>query len=283
MAEHDAHGGGRAAPDAGSLRPGSELAGYRIESLLARGALSFVYLAEDARLKRTVALKILSLEPEHGRAFRDRFLRESELAASLDHANVLPIYEAGDSGGVLFVAMPYVAGSDLAAMLREGALAPERAIDLLAQVAAALDAAHEHGLVHGDVKPSDVLVDPSGHAYLADFGLTRGRNETAVSREGVQGSIDYVAPERIEGADADGRTDAYSLGCVLYECLVGEPPFARSSDVTTVFAHLALEPPNVPGLEDVFRKALAKNPHDRYASCAELVTAARNALAPAIS
>jgi serine/threonine protein kinase len=283
MAEHDAHGGGRAAPDAGSIEPGSELLGYRIESLLGRGSVSVVYLAEDVRLKRSVALKILFLEPEHGKAFRDRFLRESELAASLDHANVLPIHEAGDSGGLMFVAMQYVGGSNLAGLLRKGPLAPERAIDLLAQVAAALDAAHEHGLVHGDVKPSDVLVDPSGHAYLTDFGLTRGLNETAVTREGVQGTIDYVAPERIEGAEPDGRADAYSLGCLLYECLVGEPPFAQGSDSATVFAHLALAPPSVPGLEDVFRTALAKNPADRYASCAELVKAARNALAPAIS
>ena len=152
---------------------GSQIADYRIEAVLGRGGMSVVYLAEDLRLKRRVALKLLTPALAEDERFRDRFLRESELAASLDHANVIPIYEAGEADGSLFIAMRYVEGSDLKALLRDGPLSEQRAVLLAGQVAAALDAAHERGLVHGDVKPSNVLIDGRGHAYLADFGLTK--------------------------------------------------------------------------------------------------------------
>ena len=214
-------------------RVGTELAGYRIESLLGWGGMSVVYLAEDLRLKRRVALKLLAAGLAEDESFRDRFLRESELAASIDHPNIVPIYEAGTTEDLLFIAMRYVEGRDLRERLQRGRLDPADAIGILAQVASALDAAHARGLVHRDVKPSNVLLDlgarPDGsdHVYLADFGLTkRVSEETGVGDDGhLLGTIDYVAPEQIAGEEIDGRADVYSLGCVLYECLVGQPPF----------------------------------------------------------
>jgi Protein kinase domain len=239
--------------------------------------MSVVYLAEDTRLKRKVALKVLASGLAADEGFRDRFLGESELAASLDHANVIPIYEAGESGGLLFIAMRYVDGSDLTRLLEDGPLPPARALALAAQVAAALDAAHARGLVHGDVKPSNVLVDRADHAYLADFGLTRPAHEAHAPQPGLQGTVDYVAPEQIEGREVDGRADAYSLGCLLHECLTGVPPFPHDSDVATLFAHLQTAPPGPHPLEQVLPRALAKDPADRYASSSEMVEAARQA------
>jgi len=268
---------------------GTELAGYRIESLLGRGGMSLVYLAEDLRLKRKVALKLLAASLAGDESFRDRFLRESELAASIDHPNIVPIYEAGRTEDLLFIAMRYVEGSDLKERLHRGRLDPADAAGLLAQVASALDAAHARGLVHRDVKPSNVLLDsrarPDGsdHAYLADFGLTkRVSDETGIGEDGhLMGTIDYVAPEQIAGDEIDGRADVYSLGCVLYECLVGQPPFRRDSDIAVVFAHLETEPPapsaqrpELPAaLDAVIARALAKEPEQRYPSCREFARA----------
>jgi WD40 repeat protein len=276
-------------------RVGTELAGYRIESLLGWGGMSVVYLAEDPRLKRKVALKLLSAGLAENGSFRDRFLRESELAASIDHPNIVPIYEAGATEDLLFIAMRYVAGRDLKERLQRGYLDPADAIGILAQVASALDAAHARGLVHRDVKPSNVLLDrgtrPDGsdHVYLADFGVTkRVSEETRVGDDGhLLGTIDYVAPEQVAGDRVDGRADVYSLGCVLYESLVGQPPFQRDSDLAVVFAHLEAEPPapstsrpDLPvALDAVIARALAKEPEQRYPSCREL---ARAALAVAV-
>jgi len=268
------------------LARGAELAGYRIEALLGRGGMIVVYLAEDLRLKRRVALKLLAPWLAEDEGFRERFLEESELAASLDHPNIVPIYEAGEADGRLFIAMRYVEGSDLKELLRDGPLAPERALALVAQVGTALDAAHARGLVHGDVKPSNVLIAPgagpggSDHAYLADFGLTRRIvGGSAAAREGgLAATIDYVAPEQIRGDEVDGRADIYSLGCLLHECLTGGPPFPRASEAAVLFAHLQEEPLAPPGLEEVIPKALAKSPEERYGSCCELVEAARSAL-----
>ncbi|MGH3129304.1 MAG: protein kinase domain-containing protein, partial [Gaiellaceae bacterium] len=276
-------------------RVGTELAGYRIESLLGLGGMSVVYLAEDLRLKRRVALKLLAASLAEDESFRDRFLRESELAASIDHPNIVPIYWAGTAEDLLFLAMRYVEGRDLSERLQRGRLDPADAIGILAQVASALDAAHARGLVHRDVKPSNVLLDtgarPDGsdHVYLADFGLTKRVSEkTGVGDDGhLLGTIDYVAPEQIAGEEIDGRADVYSLGCVLYECLVGEPPFRRDSDLAVVFAHLETESP-VPSthrpelpaaLDAVIARALAKDPEQRYPSCREF---ARAALAVAV-
>jgi WD40 repeat protein/tRNA A-37 threonylcarbamoyl transferase component Bud32 len=275
-------------------RVGTELAGYRIESLLGFGGMSVVYLTEDLRLKRRVALKLLSADLAEDASFRDRFLRESELAASIDHPNIVPIYEAGTTEDLLFIAMRYVEGRDLRARLQRGRLDPADATAILAQVASALDAAHARGLVHRDVKPSNVLLDigarPDGsdHVYLADFGLTRRVEEPGTGDLGKSlGTIDYVAPEQIAGEEVDGRADVYSLGCLLYECLVGRPPFPRDSELAVVFAHLEAEPPapsvgrpELPaGLDAVIARALAKEPEHRYASCREL---ARAALAVAV-
>jgi predicted Ser/Thr protein kinase len=260
------------------LPVGSELLGYRIEALLGRGGMSVVYLAEDLRLRRKVALKLLAPQLAEDEAFRERFLVESELAASLDHSSIVPIYAAGEADDRLFIAMRYVEGSDLKELLRNGPLAAERTVEVCGQVADALDFAHERGLVHRDVKPSNVLLDGRGHVYLADFGLTKRLAEPRTVEPGLFGTIDYVAPEQIRGDQVDGRADVYSLGCLLYECLVGEPPFRRSTDAAALFAHLEEEPPALPGLEDVIPGALAKDPDDRYGTCAELIERAREAL-----
>jgi len=271
-------------------RLGTELAGYRIESLLGWGGMSVVYLAEDLRLKRRVALKLLAASLAEDGSFRGRFLRESELAASIDHPNIVPIYEAGTTEDLLFIAMRYVEGSDLKERLQRGRLDAEDATGILAQAASALDAAHSRGLVHRDVKPSNVLLDtgarPDGsdHVYMADFGLTkRVSEETGIGDDDrLMGTIDYVAPEQIAGEEIDGRADVYSLGCLLYECLVGEPPFRRDSDTAVVFAHLEEAPPapsarrpELPAaLDAVIARALAKDPEQRYPSCREFARAA---------
>ena len=260
------------------LSVGSELLGYRVEGVLGRGGMSVVYLAEDLRLRRRVALKLLDPSLADDAAFRERFLAESELAASLDHPGVVPIYAAGEADGRLFIAMRYVEGSDLKRLLREGPLNAARAVAVCAQVADALDFAHDRGLVHRDVKPSNVLLDARDHVYLADFGLTKRLAEPRTVEPGLLGTIDYVAPEQIRGEEIDGRADVYSLGCLLCECLTGEPPFPRATDAAVLFAHLEEEPTPPVGLEQVMAKALAKEPDERYDNCAELVGAARHAL-----
>jgi YVTN family beta-propeller protein len=277
-------------------RIGTELAGYRIERVLGRGGMSVVYLAHDLRLKRNVALKLLAPELAQDEGFRVRFLRESQLAASLDHPNVVPVYEAGEVDGLLYIAMRYVVGTDLKALLRtEGALAPERALALVGQIATALDAAHERGLVHRDVKPSNVLLTGrpgEEHCYLADFGLSTSTSDRSVAdARQVVGTIDYVAPEQIRGVEVDGRADVYSLACLLYECLVGDVPFRRSSDVAVIYAHLE-EPlpeaseraPALPeALDAVLGRGTAKLPDERWPTCAALVEAARSALGDGVA
>ena len=269
------------------VQPGAELFGYRVDELIGRGGMGEVYRAWDGRLERNVALKILPPNLAEDDAFRARLLRESRLAASLDHPNVVPVYDAGESDGRFFLAMRYVDGTDLRTLLRkEGALSPERAIDVVTQIAGALDAAHAQGLVHRDVKPSNVLVDERGHCYLADFGLTQSISSRQPTDGSLLGTLDYVAPEQIRGDDVDGRADVYSLGCLLYECLTGEPPFRRASEVATIYAHLEEPGPStsqrVPDLPDdideVIGLALAKRPEDRPETCSAFVSAARAAL-----
>jgi serine/threonine protein kinase len=271
------------------LELGSDFLGYRIEELIGRGGMGIVYRAYDLRLKRTVALKLVKPELALDERFRERFSRETELAMSLEHPNVVPIHDAGEVDGRLYLAMRLVAGTDLRQLLRgEGALEPSRALAICGQVANALDAAHAKALVHRDVKPSNVLLDESEHVYLADFGLTR-RPEEQGTQAGEGRSIGtpaYLAPEQIEGQPVDGRADVYSLGCLLYECLTGEPPFTGDSPLAVAWAHLEEEPPsasaNKPDLPDaidaVIRKALAKSPDDRYPTCAALVADAEAAL-----
>ena len=273
--------------DTAGVRPGAELFGYRVDELIGRGGMGEVYRAWDERLERNVALKILPPDLAEDDAFRARLLRESRLAASLDHPNVVPVYDAGETDGRFFLAMRYVDGTDLRTLLRkEGALSPERAIDVVTQIAGALDAAHAQGLVHRDVKPSNVLVDERGHCYLADFGLTQSISSRQPTDGSLLGTLDYVAPEQIRGDDVDGRADIYSLGCLLHECLTGEPPFRRSSEVATIYAHLEEPGPStserVPDLPDeideVIGLALAKRPEDRPETCSTFASDARAAL-----
>jgi YVTN family beta-propeller protein len=274
-------------------RLGTRLAGYRIQALLGRGGMGVVYLAEQLGPRRLVALKLLSAPVATSEAFRERFLRESELAAAIDHPNVLPVYDAGETDGVLWIAMRYVDGTDLAALLaREGPLAPGQALVLGGQVAGALDAAHARGLVHRDVKPANILLAMEEgavtQAYLADFGLTRrvgGARRLTVSGQ-VLGTIDYIAPEQVEGSPVDGRADQYSLGCVLFECLTGVVPFRRDSELAVLWAHVHDPPPQLrehrpdlpAALDDAIGRALAKAPGDRHPSCGALVTTAQAAL-----
>jgi ABC-type branched-subunit amino acid transport system substrate-binding protein/DNA-binding beta-propeller fold protein YncE len=265
-----------------AFTPGTTFAGYRVESLVGRGGMGVVYRATDLSLERPVALKLIAPELAEDERFRGRFLREPRLAASLDHPNVIPIYEAGEHDGQLYLAMRLVEGSDLKSVLeREHKLAPERALAILSQVAGALDAAHRRALVHRDVKPANVLLDESGHAYLTDFGITKQLGGASTDTGRVVGTLDYLAPEQIRGDPVDGRTDGYALGCVLYECLAGEPPFRRETEPETMWAHMQDEPPALRGhaaLDPVLRKALAKDREDRYGTCSELIEAAADAL-----
>jgi tRNA A-37 threonylcarbamoyl transferase component Bud32 len=272
--------------------PGIQIAGYRIEARVGRGGMGEVYRAVQLSLGRRVALKVLAPKLAADDMFRRRFLRESRIAASIDHPSIIPIYESGEDGGLLYIAMRYVDGSDLATLLeREGRLEPARAMAILTQVASALDAAHASGLVHRDVKPANILLANAapgggGHCYLCDFGLikqvdTEQAFSALTATDQFVGTIPYVAPEQIEGREVDGRTDVYSLGCVLFHCLTGSVPYRGENDVEVVFAHLREPPPpisgRVPGLpvamDAIIARAMAKAKEDRYPSCSALVAA----------
>src|SRR5439155_5272015 len=273
-------------------RIGSEIAGYRIKSVIGRGGMGVVYLAEHLRLKRKVALKVLVPELASDERFRERFVIESELAASLEHPNIVPIYDAGEADGLLYIARRFVEGPDLKSLIeREGALEPERTGGLVSQVSAALDAAHAKGLIHRDVKPANVLLDRDDHAYLTDFGLTKRPDQTTgLTRTGqFVGSVDYAAPEQFEDKPLDGRTDVYSLGCVAYESLTGQVPFRREHEAAVMYAHLRDPPPAPstirpelgPGVDSAVRTAMAKAPGDRQASAGTFARQLRAALRPA--
>jgi streptogramin lyase len=280
------------------LGPGSEFAAYRIESVLGRGGMGVVYLAEHLGMGRKVALKVLAADLAEDERFRERFVRESRLAASLEHPNIVPIHEAGEVDGVLYIAMRYVEGTDLRVLLREhGALEPQRAAAIVSQVASALDAAHERGLVHRDVKPANVLIAKAAgsslgeHVYLSDFGLTkRTSSDSGITATGqFVGTLEYAAPEQFEGKSLDARTDVYSLGCLLYECLTGQPPFKRDSDAALMYAHLMEQAPTASSvrpelpkaIDPVISRAMAKQPADRYESAGAFAADIRRALAPA--
>jgi serine/threonine protein kinase len=256
--------------------------------------MAVVYRAGDERLGRRVALKLLAPGLAADTEFRNRFIRESRAAAAVDHPNIIPIYEAGDAGGVLFIAMRFVEGGDVGSLLRrEGPLAAGRAWDIISQVAEALDAAHERGLIHRDVKPANMLLDiavprPDGasrsparheHVYLSDFGISKqslaARTLTASGQ--FVGTLDYIAPEQIEGPGMDGRADQYSLGCAAFELLSGEPPFRRGRGLALISAHLTEQPPaltaqrpDLPAAVDgVLAAAMAKSADERYPTCAQ--------------
>jgi Protein kinase domain/Domain of unknown function (DUF4440) len=267
------------------LEQGEEFAGCRIEAVAGRGGMGVVYRATELSLGRPVALKLLPPERAGDQEFRERFQRESRMAAAIDHPNVIPVYAAGEHDGSLYLVMRYVAGTDLHALLRErGALEPERAAELVAQVAAALDAAHAAGLVHRDVKPANVLL-AGDHAYLSDFGLTRlAGSDTSLTESGRWiGTVEYSSPEQLRGERTDARADVYSLGCVLFAALTGRPPFTHGTVPATMLAQLHDAPPRASELgapaefDRVMARALAKRPDDRYPSAGDLGRAALGA------
>ena len=271
---------------------GDEFAGHRIEGLLGRGGMGVVYLAEHIHLGQRRVLKILAPELASDESFRTRFIRESRLAARVEHQNIVPIYDAGDSDEFLYISMRYVDGSDLETLLnKRGALPTSETIAILDQIAGALDAAHRAGLVHRDVKPANILIDltvrQQGHVYLTDFGLTkRMDSRSRLTKTGLfLGTLDYISPEQSLGRDLDGRADVYSLGCVLYHCLTGEVPFPKDTAAAVIAAHLMSEIPQPtavrPELPEeinlVIAKALAKSPEDRFATCSLLGAATAGA------
>ena len=272
---------------------GDELAGYKIEAVAGRGGMGVVFRAEHLHLGRIVALKVLTADLAGNRSFRQRFVREAQTAARLDHPNIVPVFDAGEVESLLYIAMKYIDGVDLGHVLdAEERLTPQRTVDLLADIADALDVSHGAGLVHRDVKPGNVLVD-NVRSYLTDFGLTkRIASRTALTAAGrTVGTAAYLAPEQIRGQDVDARTDCYAFGCVLYESLTGDVPFTRDTDMAVLWAHLEQDPdpvtlraPELPReLDPVFAQALAKRKEDRFTSCGELMKAiieATNATRP---
>lgn len=264
------------------LESGDEFAGCRIEAVAGRGGMGVVYRATQLALGRPVALKLLAADRASDPDFRERFQRESRMAAAIDHPNVIPVFAAGEEDGRLYLVMRYVGGTDLQALLRrDGTLAPERAASVVAQMADALDAAHAAGLVHRDVKPANVLLSGE-HAYLSDFGLTRLVDaDTEITQSGQWiGTVDYCSPEQLQGAPIDARADVYSLGCVLYAALTGHAPLHRGTVPATMAAQLH-DPPPRPSrhgapveFDRVIARALAKDPAERYPSAGDLGRAA---------
>lgn len=272
-------------------RIGTEVGGYRLLSVIGRGGMSVIYLAEQVRLGRKVALKLLAPELAHDERYRDRFLLESRLAATIEHPNIIQIYDAGQDGGALFIAMRYVNGPSLKELIaRPGALGVGRVIYVIDQIASALDAAHAQNLVHRDVKPANILLEEaSDHAFLTDFGVAKHTVARGLTSTGLfLGTIEYSAPEQIEGRTVDHRTDVYGLGCVLVESLTSKPPYEQEAEIALMHAHLSAPPPLVTarrpdlpaGLNEVVARALAKDPDDRYQSAGELAAAMHDAARP---
>jgi Protein kinase domain len=274
------------------LERGAVVAGYRIDELIGRGGMGLVYRATNVALNRIYALKVLDPELAQDEKFRQRFKREMRIAASLHHPNVVGIHYAGEHEGLLFFVMDYVTGTDLReVLLNQGALAPDRAVDLLEQLGSALDAAHRRGLVHRDVKPANILITVSQgeeHAYLTDFGLAK-KFDTAsglTAKGAMVGTVDYMAPEQITGSRTDARTDIYALGCVFFQMLTGKVPYDRDNSVATLFAHVHEAPPPLEGgvrdshptFAPVLDKAMAKDPGERYLSAGDLARDAAAAL-----
>ncbi len=275
-------------PTTGELTAGARCGGYVIDGVAGRGGMGIVYRATQLRPSRTVALKVVSPELADDADFRGRFEHECEITASIEHSNVIPVYEVGDESGLLYIAMRYVEGTDLRAVIAaEGRLNPARATEILSGVTAALDAAHARGLIHRDVKPGNVLLAREGereHVYLTDFGLAKPASRAGRTRTGMfVGTLDYAAPEQLEGRQVDARTDVYAAGCMLFHMLTGRVPFEQEHEASIIWAHMASPPPSVrtvvpelpSAFDDVIARAMAKNPDERYASAGDLGRAAR--------
>ncbi|MEB3369313.1 serine/threonine-protein kinase [Saccharopolyspora mangrovi] len=271
---------------------GRKLGHYKIDGVLGRGGMSVMYRATDVRLGRKVALKVMGEHITGDSEFRERFVDEARNTSAIDHANIVPLYDFGEVDGLLYIAMRLVEGTDLAGLISEGPISPKRTLELLGQIAEALDMLHERGLVHLDLKPANVLVtsreSAHEHVYLADFGLTRrGATGHRTSSGDFLGSPTYAAPEHLRGEPVDGRTDQYALACMLFACLTGRPPFGGSVQ-EVIQGHLGVEPPTPgslvllpPPIDEVLRRGMAKRADQRYASCQALIAAARTALGPA--
>jgi len=272
--------------------PGSEFAGHMVEAIVGRGGMGVVYRARHRGLDRVVALKVILPELLDDATIHQRFVAEAITAASIEHPNVVPVHDAGDVDGLAYMTMRYVQGMDLRALVRaRGPLAPARAAEVVSRVGDALDAIHACGFVHRDVKPRNVLIARGGHVYLGDFGLARpATSHSGATRTGEWvGTVDYVAPERIQGAPADARTDTYALGGLLHFALTGRPPYERDNDGARLWAHV-YDPPPVPSrlqagvpraFDAVISRALAKDPASRYSSAGELAADATRAAAAA--
>jgi Protein kinase domain len=269
------------------LPAGTVLAGYRVERVLGRGGMGVVYEATQLSLDRTVALKIVTPGLSSDAAFRARFRREGLMQARLEHPNIVTVHEAGESEEVLFLAMRLVRGCSLKDLILEGTLDPPRSLRILHPIAQALDSAHAAGLIHRDIKPQNILVGAGDHPYLADFGVTKGAEETALTRTGqFLGSLGYISPEQIRGEASTSASDIYALGAVLFECLTGVVPYAKDSEAAMLFAHVAEEPPlltarcpSLPAaLDEVLTRAIAKEPSERQASAVQLIEEAEHAL-----
>ncbi len=283
---------------ADEVGPGTRIGDYRVAGLIAQGGMGTVYLVDRLAGGGQAALKVLSRERGAEPSVRQRFVREARYAASIEHPHITRVYEAGEESGLLYLALEYVPGTDLRSLLTlEHRLEPRRTIEILAQIAGALDAAHARGILHRDVKPGNILIasgegpQPAGHAYLTDLGLSKAPagDTSALTIPGeFVGTTQYTAPEQIVGVKSDHRVDVYSLGCVLYECLIGEPPFGGASDMDVLYGHLQEPPPQPtarrpdlpPAIDEVIERALAKIPAERYGTCTELIDAARAAIVP---
>jgi len=273
----------------GDLAPGEQVAGYQIQERIGRGGMAVVYRALDLRLGRMVALKVLAPHLGEDEAFRQRFIRESRAAAGVDHPHIIPVFEAGEAGGVLFIAMRYVGYGDVRSLIdAAGSLTPARASTITSQVASALDAAHAHGLVHRDVKPGNMLLGQASggerdHVYLSDFGLSKYSvtPSTLTSTGQFLGTLDYVSPEQIQGQPVDGRADQYALACTVVEMLTGAPPFRRDDSMALMWAQIEAEPPRLterrPDLpraaDEVIAVAMAKSPARRFPTCRDFAAA----------
>ncbi len=281
--------------ETGDFAIGSKIGRYLLEEQIGHGGMAAVFKARDERLGRVVALKILAPALAADQAFRRRFIRESRAAAAVDDPHIIPLYEAGDADGVLFIAMRFVPGGDVRSLLdQEGPLPAQRVAAIVAPVGSALDAAHATGLVHRDVKPANMLLDVRqgrpDHVYLSDFGLSKDATGSApLTGTGMfVGTVDYVAPEQINSLQVDGRADQYALGCAAFEMLCGEPPFRRDHSMAVLAAHVSQTPPLAsakraglsPAVDAVFARVLAKKAEDRYPTCGEFSDALRNVLEP---